>query len=139
MLRSGPLLEIVVEPILDLQEAWRQDGRVIPSVPVTALLDTGASHTVIQSNVFDRLGLESVGSVFFSTPSTTEPIVRLQYLVRLILANGIAFEVEVAEAPLGGQEVQCLIGRDLLDYTVLTYNGPKNHYTLNFPEVPEDV
>lgn len=137
MQRHGPILAISVESILAIQEALQQDGEAVPVVHLTAVFDTGASNTVIQSTVFERLGLASIGQVFFSTPSTTEPIARLQYLVRLVLADGIAFESEVAEAPMGGQAVQCLLGRDILQHIVMTYNGPKNSYTLSIRE-PSD-
>lgn len=138
MQRNGPILDIAVEPILTIQEILQQDGEDIPSIRLTAVFDTGASNTVIQSTVFQHLGLASIGQVFFSTPSTTEPITRSQYRVRLILADGVAFESDVAEAPLGGQTVQCLLGRDILQHIVMTYNGPKNSYTLNIRSAEDE-
>lgn len=98
------------------------------------LIDTGASGTLVQTDVLNRLGLESLGTVFLRTPTTTEPVARSQYLVRIVLSEGIAFEVEVVDAPLSGQGIQGLIGRDILDQLVFTYNGPKNQYTIPYGE-----
>lgn len=136
---EGPLLEIRIEPPLRYQEVLQNAGLSVPSIPILALIDTGASGTLVRTSVLDRLELEPITKVFLKTASTSEPMVRLKYLVHLALSKRIAFEVEVVEAPLAGQAVQCLIGRDVLEYAVLTYNGPKNRYRLNFPEVPEDV
>ncbi len=132
--RNGPLLSLRLEPALDVQALLRQAGRLVPSLTLTALVDTGASGTVIQTALLRQLGLAPTRTVFFSTPSTTEPLESLEYRVRLVLADNLAFETDVAEAPMGGQNVQCLIGRDILQQTVFTYNGPRNQFTLTFPQ-----
>jgi len=36
------------------------------------------------------------------------------------------------EAPMGGVPYQCLIGRDLLRFATLFYNGPEDKFTLKF-------
>jgi hypothetical protein len=78
--------------------------------------------------------LDSFGTAFASTPSTTEPIPVPEYRIRLVFGDGIAYETDVAGVPLGGQNVQCLLGRDLLEHLILSYNGPKNRFTLTFSE-----
>jgi len=110
------------------------DGEQVPSISAVMLIDTGASGTLVQTDVLNRLGLESLGTVFLRTPTTTEPVARSQYLVRIVLSQGIAFEVEVVDAPLTGQGIQGLIGRDILDQLVFTYNGPKNQFTVTCRE-----
>lgn len=130
--RSGPILDITVEPVLEVQELLRQRNQPVPTVRLTALVDTGASGTTIQSSVMEPLGLISIGTAFASTPSTTEPVPCPEYRVRLVLAEGIAFETDVAGVPLGGLNVRCLIGRDILERIILSYNGPGNRFTLKF-------
>lgn len=132
--RDGPLLRVQVEPVLAAQKAMLADGEEVPSISAVMLIDTGASGTLVQTDVLNRLGLESLGTVFLRTPTTTEPVARSQYLVRVVLSEGIAFEVEVVDAPLSGQGIQGLIGRDILDQLVFTYNGPKNQYTITYGE-----
>jgi hypothetical protein len=43
----------------------------------------------------------------------------------------IHYDGAFIEAPLQGQIIQCLIGRDLLARAVLTYIGPANTFLLN--------
>lgn len=137
--RSGPTVQIRIEPILDLQELLQSEGENVPFVNLTALVDTGASATTIRSSALHGLSLDPVSTVFFSTPSTEEPQIRFQYLVRVVLTEKIAFDrLRVVEAPLGGQDVQCLIGRDILENAVLTYDGPKNRFALTFARQDDD-
>ena len=103
----------------------------MPSVSLSALLDTGASGTVIRASALAGLGLESTGTVFINTPSTTAPLKSVEYRVRLVLSKTAAIETYVVEAPLGGQPVQCLIGRDILEVCRFVYDGPKRQFTLN--------
>ncbi len=47
--------------------------------------------------------------------------------------NGVMVHNAVAiEAPLAGQHIQCLIGRDILQHGVLIYVGYMNQFTLSF-------
>lgn len=132
LMRDGPLLRVQIEPALASQKVMLADGEEVPSISAMMLIDTGASGTLVQTDVINRLGLESLGTVFLRPPTTTEPVARRQYLVRVVLSEGIAFEVEVVDAPLTGQGIQGLIGRDILDHLVFTYNGPKNQFTVTY-------
>lgn len=128
--KDGPTVEIRVEPVLDAQRLMRADGDEVPSISIRALIDTGASGTLVQTSVIKRLGLEWIGTVLLTTPSTTKPLERYEYRVRVVLSDAIAFETDVVEAPLAGQKVQCLIGRDILDYVVFTYDGPNSRFSI---------
>ena len=114
-----------------MQDILRQDGEPVPSASVLAMLDTGASGTLVQTSVLDGMGFEPFSTAFLSTPSTTVPLERAVYRVRLVLARDVAFETNVVEGPLGKQHVQCLIGRDILDVCRFVYDGPKRRFTLN--------
>ncbi len=130
MRHTGPVIPVQVGPILETHEAWRRERGAVPSATILALLDTGASGTLVRTSVLERLGLEAAGPVFLNTPSTTEPEERSEYRIRLVLAKNIVFETDVVEAPLGGQHVQCLIGRDILDVCRFVYDGPRRRFTL---------
>lgn len=98
------------------------------------MVDTGASGTVIAPGVFAQLGLQPVGVTSMSTPSTTTPVSSRLFNVDLtFLTNNVNVTGVVAiEAPLGGQHIQCLIGRDILQHGVLVYIGYINQFTLSF-------
>lgn len=101
-------------------------------VPATALIDTGASRTVIQTGTAAQLGLNPVGVVSVSTPSSTN-VQCFAYAVGLILPNGVGIDGIVAiELPLTGQNIECLIGRDVLSMAVFVYTGGTNTFTISF-------
>lgn len=109
-----------------------EQGQPVPApVPAAMMIDTGASNSVIQTGIAQQLGLQPVGTVGINTPSS-ENVQCLQYLVRLLLPKGLVAVVLATEAPLNGQNIQGLIGRDLLQHGVLVYLGTENQFTLSF-------
>ncbi len=95
------------------------------------MIDTGATGSVIQPAVAQQLGLQPIGVVAISTPSS-ENIPCFQYIVRLLFPNNVIAEAVAIEAPLRGQQIQCLIGRDVLAHGVFVYTGYINKFTLSF-------
>ena len=124
------MLRVRIEPVLAVQDAMRVDGEEVPSASALALIDTGASGTLIQTAIVAGLNFVSLGTVFLRTASTIEPLARDQYRIRLVLSEDIAFEVEVVEAPLTGQGIQGLIGWDALQFLKLTYDGPNSRFSI---------
>lgn len=115
-----------------VEEALKQAGTTVPgSVPVKGMIDTGATGSVIQPATVQALGLQPVGVVSINTPSS-QNVVCYQYVVRLIFPNNVVVESLAIEAALSGQQIQCLIGRDVLAHSVLVYTGYMNQFTLSF-------
>lgn len=115
-----------------LEEALVKAGDPVPDpVPVKGLIDTGATASVIQPAAAQQLGLKPIGVVNVSTASSSS-VQCPQYVARLVFPNNVLVEVTVIEAPLTGQQIQCLIGRDALSHGVLIYNGYMNQFTLSF-------
>ena len=133
MRREGPTLTIRAEPVLAVQELLRESGEEIPSVTLTALVDTGASGTLVQSAVFSQVGIEPFSFAYLRTPSTNEPILCGRHRVRIVLSEVLAFEVDAVNGALTGQNLQCLIGRDILQDVQLAYDGPRNQFTITQP------
>jgi len=111
-------------------------GSVPTPITVSALIDTGASLSVIQQGLPKQLGLHPVGVQYINTASS-ENIACSQYALQLILqaTGGIQIPVSFAalftEAPLKGQNIHCLLGRDFLAHCVLVYTGPTNSFVLS--------
>jgi len=103
----------------------------VPSVLLKALIDTGASGTLVQTSVVERMGLSPFDTALLTTPSTTQPLRRRLYRVRIVFSKTVAFETNIVEGPLIGQNVQCLIGRDILEHIVFTYDGPNSRFSLS--------
>lgn len=128
----GPIVEIRIAVPKAVEAIFVSTGQPVPSpVAMTAMIDTGASGTVIQEGVSAQLGLHPVGVVAINTPSSTG-VLCAQYAVRLIFPNNVVGEAVVIEAPLAGQHIQGLVGRDVLAQSVLVYIGYTNQFTLSF-------
>lgn len=79
------------------------------------------------------LQLRTVGIIRVHTPTTVEPVLCRQFYVNINFTQEFAIEDILAiEAPLTGQPIQCLIGRDVLSRGVLTYSGTDNLFRLTF-------
>ena len=79
------------------------------------------------------LRLRSVGAVSVHAPTTIEPVLCRQFHVNVYLSASFAIENVIAiEAPLTGQSFQCLLGRDVLNRGVFTYDGIRSRFSLTF-------
>lgn len=135
LVQAGPIAEVLIAPPQQLVHVLRAKGQPVPQpVKAVAMIDTGASGTVITPAIAAALGIQPVGVTNMSTPSTTTPVQSRIFNVDLtFLTNSVNLTGIVAiEAPLGGQHIQCLIGRDILQNAVLVYVGYINQFTLSF-------
>jgi len=95
------------------------------------MIDTGATGSVIQEGLAAKLGLQPIGVTQISTPSSTN-VDCYEYAVRFAFPNNVMAEGTVIEAPLKGQHIHGLIGRDVLQHAVLVYIGYAGQFTLSF-------
>jgi len=95
------------------------------------MIDTGASASVIRQGVAAQLGLYPIGVSYITTPSSTN-VPCNEYLMRFVFPNQVVYEGTAIETPLQGQNIDCLIGRDILAHAVLVYIGYGNQFTLSF-------
>ena len=128
---AGPLVEVTFTIVAAAQHIRREAGDPLPTpVQATAMIDTGASATAVKAGLLGPLGLHPI-NVAPVTTATGIDIPCPVYAVQLGLpANRI--EITVIEAPLEGQHIQALIGRDVLQHGLFIYQGPSNQFTLSF-------
>ncbi len=128
----GPVVEIRIAVGTALEEIERKAGRGISGpVPAVAMIDTGATGTVLRADIPQQLGLHPVGVTRINTPSSAN-VPCYRYQVRILFPNRVVVETTAIAAPLQGQHIQCLIGRDVLSHGVLVYTGYVNTFTLSF-------
>ena len=132
-LQIGPVVEvqITIGPIV--REILLGKGQPVPE-PVTALamIDTGATKTVIGKSIAAGLNLKPVGTSRIDT-SSERGVACYNYLVSLVFPDDLVIkEMVVIGAPLLGQHISCLIGRDVLAGAVFIYTGHANSFTLSF-------
>lgn len=126
----GPIIEAIITIPKALEDKLEQKEKRSP-IKIMAMIDTGATATVIQQNIIDQLGLNPVGMVKVNTPSSTDHEC-YQYQVRMLFEPQIVLESVVIGAPLNNQHIQALIGRDILKHGILIYTGYANQFTLSF-------
>ncbi len=128
----GPVLELDLAPSVPYMQALNLNPQSIKAVRVMAMIDTGATTTVICKGLATQLGINPIGQTFINTPSSTN-VKCLQFDIQILFPNNVNLQsVIVTEAPLQDQHIQCLIGRDILKHSVLVYTGYDNSFTLSF-------
>lgn len=132
--REGPTISVIVRPSSTFLSAQKEQGSVAleaPFVRSTMLVDTGASGSAVDHEVIAQLGLQPTGSIAIATPSHDHHDV-LTFDIDLIIEGN---QLHIADVPvfatgLKKQGIDGLIGRDVLKYMLLVYNGYAGHFTL---------
>ncbi len=128
----GPVVEIKLAVGTIIEDVFQKNSQNIPThIQAAAMIDTGATGTVVREDIVKQLDLHPVGTTLINTPSSTN-VQCYEYLVRLLFPNNVVVETVVIAAPLQGQHIQCLIGRDVLKHGVFIYTGYINTFTLSF-------
>lgn len=137
---EGPLLRVSIGVSHARAFALQAEGLIVPE-PVIAdlLIDTGASGSCICTNIASALGLAPTGIVNVLTPSTgTTPQPVPTYDVAMsfqgltpVDANNLP-TLSVTSNNFATQGIDGLLGRDVLSYAHMFYNGRENVYFLSF-------
>lgn len=127
--RFGPRLEIEVGPPIvrgpgKLRLAAAADQSSLQFSRMPALIDTGASRTVLTPEAIQKVGLPLVDHVTISRAGGRDRVgahvASLQF-PRYKISTIEVIQVLCCELP--EEPVQCLIGRDILSRWLFTYNG----------------
>ena len=137
---STPLIYAILGVIQARADALKAANQPVPAQQrMNALIDTGASCTCVDPTIIKALGLVPTGSTQMLTPSTgSQPVTTEQYDASLMIygANQQSpLEIPVmpvVASDLKSQGIDALIGRDVLKFCLLTYNGAIELFTLAF-------
>ncbi len=133
----GPIIpvEIAVPPAL-AQHLIATNAPVPAPVNGMALIDTGASITSVDNSVFQSLGVQPVGVAMVGGAhgAAQQPVFPASISFPGTQLVGLAFN-QVLGCNIVGQNTGtplpliALVGRDLLQYFVMVYNGPMGGIT----------
>jgi len=118
--QAGAFIEVAITHPKITREKFLEKGKAVPSVKVRALIDTGASITVITPRVAGRLGLVHTG--FEKISSVQDEQEQPVYYGFIAFPWGSGKEIPIVACPL--KHFDCLIGRDVLQHWHFSYNGP---------------
>ena len=129
---NGPTCEVILKPSDPTIEELRLEKKDVPSINVLALIDTGASTTAVSHKVVNYLKLVPRGTTKVYT-SNKHSEIRNEFDVALEFDTDAYIPIlRVLDANLQDHSIDCLIGRDVLQYGMLIYNGPQKQITLSF-------
>lgn len=133
-----PVIEMVVA-VTRKRAGWLESrGRPVPRPEVVpALLDTGASTSLISQDIADQLklhrGSKQVVSGIGGTVSVAGYLAMVQLLFPGIPPVSLKDSAEVIVVPnLNHLGARMILGRDVLSVCVLVYNGPHSTCTFAF-------
>jgi len=115
----GAFVDVTITHPRAVQDKLREKGQNIPTFQTKALIDTGASNSVISPEAAEKLNLLHTG--YQKVASVHEEKDRPVYYGFLIFPWGNGKEIPLICCDL--KNFQCLIGRDILQHWYFTYNG----------------
>jgi predicted aspartyl protease len=132
--KFGPRLEIEVGlPIIyDPDRVGRPALATGRSSRMPALIDTGASRTVLTPEAIDLLNLPLVDSTIVSRAGGIDPVA--VYAASILFPRDRLAPIEliqVIRCELPSQPIQCLIGRDIISRWVFAYNGQTGDWSID--------
>lgn len=126
LLQQGPHIEIVISKTpLELKEGRASDP-ALRELPVRALIDTGASLTLINPQIASTCKLLQTGSIRVGTVGGQGDYPIYAAAISFPGTSLPRFDaIQVVACPIISQPFfSCLIGRDILRKWLLTYDGP---------------
>jgi hypothetical protein len=135
---NGPVIALVVGVSFAKHSILKKKGMTAPNpVVMHFLVDSGASHTVVDAQAIAPLGITPTGITYIHTPSTGDtPVAVQQYDVSLFLHHPdnskMIPNLAVTASDFSKQNIQGLLGRDVLEHCLLVYDGRAGSFALAF-------
>ncbi len=135
----GAIIDVLVVPSALGTEQLRLAGRAPPApLRIKMLVDTGAERTAIDEASLDAWTLPYVSLGWARTLVGIKPIRSYELDITLSAQSSFwkveALEVMARREPFVGSPYHGLVGRDILDQALFTYDGPKHRCSLEFDD-----
>jgi aspartyl protease len=130
------LVTVFLVPAAPRRKALQAAGQAqSPAQPVSGMIDTGATVTVIDTKLRQALSLVPFRLRRAAVPSVATPVRVYSYKVDLYIAYpmGQFFSypmLSVLEMPLIHTGTEVLVGQDVLSQCHFTHNGPAGTFSL---------
>ena len=131
LLENGPIYPVVITPSFPTIKALKLEKKDVPYINVQALFDTGAQTTAISDKVSGFLKLVPKGRARVFTSQSSKVVDKFDIALEFD-SNAYINTLTVFRADLEEHSIDCLIGRDVLQFGVFTYDGPQKSFKLSF-------
>lgn len=123
--RFGPTMRIAISnPTMELTEGEVVGLQFPEPLVIKALIDTGASVTVVNPEVAVNQKLRYTGPALLAAAGSTGTYKEYAAAIRFPGKTLKPFDpIRVVACPIMHQPISCLIGRDILERWLLTYDG----------------
>lgn len=135
----GAIVDATLAPSDGALQLLSQAGRLQPApTQIKLLIDTGGESTAIDETLIDPWGLPYVSAGFVETMAGSKPVRYYDLSLRFTAADGRevwTFEpivIMARRSPFQGMPYSGLIGRDILDRVVFTYDGRAHRCSIDF-------
>src|ERR1035438_9885158 len=130
--QEGPRVRILISALREEINEGRSLGLEYPApIRVKALVDTGASLTVINPELAQSCKLKHTGFVKVSAAGNLGAYPQYAACIKFADDNLKGIEViPVVGCKLPQQSISCLIGRDLMRRWKFTYDGRTGEFTI---------
>ena len=131
LLENGPIYPVIITPSFPTIEILWLERKDVLHIKVQALFDTGAQTTAISEKVSHSLKLVPRGTTTVYTSQSSKIVNK--YDIALEFDSDMYINtLRVFGADLQDHSIDCLIGRDVLQFGVFTYDGLNKRFKLTF-------
>jgi len=131
LLKNGPIYPVVITPSFPTIKALKLEKKDVPHIKVKALFDTGAQTTAISGKVTQFLKLIPKGTVKVYTSQSSQIVSEFDIALEFDI-NAYLNTLRVFKADLEDHSIDCIVGRDVLQFGIFTYDGPNKSFQLSF-------
>ncbi len=128
---NGPVYPVIITPSFVAIEGLKLEKRDVPFIKAQALFDTGAQTTSVSHNIIEFLKLVPRGSAKVYTSQSSKVVNKYDIALEFD-SNMYLNTLRVFSADLQDHSIDCLIGRDVLQFGVFTYDGRNKSFRLTF-------
>ncbi len=133
----GPIVKLFVTISTAHAKVLRKKGQPVPQgVTLPALIDTGATSTMIDEVAIGTLGLDPKDVVGVHTTSTGDTAIKCyQYDAYLAVTDVATFNIgdlPILTTNFSKHGIRALVGRDVLSRCLLVYDGSNKTFTLAY-------
>jgi predicted aspartyl protease len=131
--QQGPLIQVLISHTPAELAEYQELGLDFPKpLPFHALIDTGASVTIINPQLAETYKLKYTGPARITAAGSTGIYRGYAAAISFPDKNLRGFDVvRIIACPLANAGMSCLIGRDILRHWELTYNGMTGTVTIS--------